>query len=118
MEQVYSLINSLHNRGIISDDVKTSLLEEYSHPIVFYDNLSVSYKGKTVALPNKMFALLKFMYENRNRYFSQDRLIQNVWEKDIIVDQRTVDVHICKLKTIFPDIPVKNKKRVGYGWMD
>jgi DNA-binding response OmpR family regulator len=45
-------------------------------------------------------------------------MFDNVWEPDVIVDGRTIDVHIAKIRKFIPSIPIVTKKRVGYAWIE
>ena len=111
-------IKHLYERGMIDDDAKEILLNELIDTVQFDDNsYSVCFNGKSKTLTKKVYELLRFLFNNKGRYYTQEDLIKNVWEKDIVVEPKTINVHICKIKKEFPSIPIKNKKRVGYGWM-
>jgi len=54
--------------------------------------------GVKVVLKPKEIQLLYFLLQNRNRVFSRDQLLEKVWEYDFMVDTRTVDVHVKRLR--------------------
>lgn len=78
----------------------------------------VSIKGKTFMLPLKEFELLAFLAAHPNQVFSRSHLIEKVWGIDFAGDERTVDVHIKRLRERFTgitdDFTIKTIRGVGY----
>jgi two-component system phosphate regulon response regulator PhoB len=58
----------------------------------------VSWKGKAIELTATEFKLLTLMAERRGRVQSRDQLLRDVWEYNSLVDTRTVDTHIRRLR--------------------
>ncbi|HXG49022.1 MAG TPA: winged helix-turn-helix domain-containing protein, partial [Methylomirabilota bacterium] len=58
----------------------------------------VTVKGKTVDLTATEFKLLAVLAQRRGRVQSRDQLLQDVWEYDNIIDTRTVDTHMRRLR--------------------
>lgn len=78
-------------------------------------NYTVTQAGeKSVVLPKKEFELLFFLAQTPNKVFSRDELLQKIWGADIYVLERTVDVHIRKLREKLGDSYIKTLKGVGY----
>ena len=75
---------------------------------------TVSVEGKQFTLPRKEFELLYFLAQNRNKVFSRDELLQNIWGTDVYVLARTVDVHIRKVREKIGDGYISTVKGVGY----
>jgi two-component system alkaline phosphatase synthesis response regulator PhoP len=69
---------------------------------------------KSVVLPKKEFELLFFLAQTPDKVFSRDELLQKIWGADIYVLERTVDVHIRKLREKLGDRYIKTLKGVGY----
>jgi two-component system alkaline phosphatase synthesis response regulator PhoP len=69
-------------------------------------------------LPKKVFNLLHYLISNKNKSISRDDLMQNVWEDDVIVGGRTVDVHIRKLRSLLPADYIKTSFGMGYTWVE
>ncbi|WP_221394781.1 response regulator transcription factor [Dyadobacter sp. NIV53] len=69
---------------------------------------------KSVVLPKKEFELLFFLAQTPNKVFNRDELLQKIWGADIYVLERTVDVHIRKLREKLGDSYIKTLKGVGY----
>ena len=56
--------------------------------------------GQPVKLSKKEFQLLKFFLGHRNRVFSRDRILDAVWGSDRYLEDRTVDVHVLRLRKL------------------
>jgi len=65
---------------------------------VHVDSLRVTVKGETLALGQTEFKILQLMLSNPNRVFSREQLLDNVWGVNNFVEERTVDVHILRLR--------------------
>lgn len=73
------------------------------------------FKGSLeIPLPKKEFELLFFLAQNRNRVFSRDELLLNIWGADVYVLARTVDVHIRRVREKIGEGYIKTVKGVGY----
>jgi two-component system, OmpR family, phosphate regulon response regulator PhoB len=55
-------------------------------------------KGKPVAVGPTEYRLLEFLMLSPGRVFSREQLLDNVWGNNVYVDERTVDVHIGRLR--------------------
>jgi len=74
--------------------------------------------NRTILLPLKEFELLSFLISNPSQVFSREQLIQQIWGIDYEGDERTVDVHVKRLRERFSkmtnDFQIKTVRRVGY----
>lgn len=78
----------------------------------------VSIDGNTLELGPTEFRLLNFLMENPNRVYSRGTLLDHVWGRNTYVEERTVDVHILRLrKSLAPwqyDKLIQTVRGVGY----
>lgn len=84
------------------------------------DGLLCKVDGKVVKLPRKEFELLALFLENPGRIFTREELLNRIWhEKSVVVD-RSVDVHITRLRgKIAPyGKNIVTRSGYGYGWQD
>ena len=71
-------------------------------------------KDQTITLPRKEFELFVLLTSKPNKVFKRDDILGKVWGNDVVVGDRTIDVHIRKLrKKIGPDY-FQTVKGVGY----
>ena len=73
------------------------------------------FKGKEeLMLPKKEFELLLLLSSKPGKVFTRDEIFQSVWDDNVIVGDRTIDVHIRKLREKIGDNYIKTIKGVGY----
>ena len=76
----------------------------------------ISYNGKQSTLPRKVTELIYYLVTNSGRIIRRDELLNNVWGDDVVVGDRTIDVHIRKIRQVFNFDCIKTVKGVGYQW--
>lgn len=72
------------------------------------------FKGEELYLPKKEFELLSFLMKKPGIVSNRDQILAEVWGDDTIVGERTVDVHIRKLREKIGDDYIRTIKGVGY----
>jgi DNA-binding response OmpR family regulator len=68
------------------------------HLVADFDAVSIAVDGAPIRLTRREFELLKYLVENRNRVLSRDRLLERVWGYDRMIETRSVDVHVGRLR--------------------
>ena len=82
-----------------------------------YDALSVSAAGQVFELPKKEFLLLFKLLSYPNKIFTRRQLMDEIWDMDSESDERTVDVHINRLRDRFrssEDFEIVTVRGLGY----
>jgi DNA-binding response OmpR family regulator len=69
-----------------------------AHLIADFDAVSVTVDGAPVRLTRREFELLRYLVQNKNRVVSRDRLLERVWGYERLVETRSVDVHVGRLR--------------------
>lgn len=98
----------------------TSLVEDKSKTIeigdlmIDKDNFRVSKKGQVFLLPKKEFDLLYLLASNTQKVFKREEILEKVWGNDVIVGERTIDVHIRRLREKLGDSAIQTLKGIGY----
>ena len=70
--------------------------------------------GKEISLPRKEFELMNLLISKPGRVFKREEILSKVWGTDTIVGDRTIDVHIRKLREKIGDDYFKTIKGIGY----
>jgi two-component system, OmpR family, alkaline phosphatase synthesis response regulator PhoP len=79
------------------------------------DNLSVRFStGKTLHLPKKEFTLISYLAEHAGQIFNRNDLLNRIWGEDVFIGERTVDVHIRRLREKIGEGYIITLKGVGY----
>ncbi len=74
--------------------------------------------GKEISLPRKEFELLNLLVSKPGRVFTREEIFNTVWGNDIVVGERTIDVHIRKLREKLGDNHIHTIKGIGYKFID
>ena len=86
------------------------------HLTADFDAVSVTVDGEPVRLTRREFELLRFLVENRNRVLSRDRLLERVWGYDRVIETRSVDVHVGRLRAKLGSAGAQIETVVGLGY--
>ncbi len=108
----------------VNSNLRKNSKEEKNLPVIIEtgplhinrDRYVVKLDGNEVVFPKKEFELLYFLANNPGRVFSRDALLKTVWGVDVYVVDRTVDVHIRKIReklANYSDL-IETIKGVGY----
>lgn len=82
--------------------------------IIDRERYLVLLNGEELQLPKKEFELLALLHSKPGRVFERDFILESVWGTDIVVGDRTIDVHVRKLREKIGDQYIKTVKGVGY----
>ncbi|MDD6794898.1 MAG: response regulator transcription factor [Clostridiaceae bacterium] len=81
-----------------TSDVDKQEVLHFNQIIIDASSYSVQYKGKDIKMPPKEFELLYFLASNKNKVFTREQLLCEVWGYDYPGDSRTVDVHVKRIR--------------------
>ena len=101
----------LKRRGITKD---TNAIIELGDIVIDKEKHLTTYKGQQVIFAKKEFKLLKLLISKPGKVFTREEILEKVWGTDIVVGDRTIDVHIRKLREKLADHYIKTVKGVGY----
>lgn len=110
-----SRINALLRRKgkiELSNNTKSSDL------VINREKYLIEKNGEVIHLPRKEFELLALLASRPHSVFERDVILESVWGTDIIVGDRTIDVHVRKLREKIGDNYIKTVKGVGYKFTD
>jgi DNA-binding response OmpR family regulator len=81
-----------------------------------FDAVDVAVDGAPIKLTRREFELLRYLVQNRNRVISRDRLLERVWGYDRLVETRSVDVHVGRLRNKLGTAGRQIETVVGLGY--
>jgi two-component system alkaline phosphatase synthesis response regulator PhoP len=96
---------------------RSDLLIESGDLIIDKERYLVVKKGVDIVLPRKEFELLSLLISKPEKVFSRNEIFDNVWGNNIVVGDRTIDVHIRKLREKLGDDCIKTVKGIGYKYV-
>ncbi len=86
--------------------------------VVDKEKYTITYKDVKHSLPKKEFELLALLASKPNKVFRREEILTEVWGDDVIVGDRTIDVHIRKIREKMDIGIIKTIKGVGYKYED
>ncbi|MEF9987844.1 MAG: response regulator transcription factor [Christensenella sp.] len=102
MDEMLLRVSALLRRANIANEHKLQLGEDVE---LDYDSLSLRAHGKIYELPKKEFYLLFKLLSYPKKIFTRQQLMDEIWGMDAEADERTVDVHIKRLREKFDEFP-------------
>lgn len=110
LRSLLSRLSALQRRGQKADPDQLTLasftIDREKYVLIMDD--------QEVRLPRKEFELLYLLASNNNKVVTRDRIFEAIWGKDVIVVDRTIDVHIRRLRKKIGSEFIQTVKGVGY----
>jgi len=107
-----SRINALLRRNLNLQEMEP--LTSIGDLIIDREKYVVVKKGKEIKLPRKEFEFLELLTSKPNKVFTREEIFEKIWGNDVIVGDRTIDVHIRRIREKLNDENIKTIKGVGY----
>jgi two-component system alkaline phosphatase synthesis response regulator PhoP len=107
LSKVESLLRRLHKNTPLNETTEKNL-------VIDREKFSIQLDGNKIILPKKEFELLELLSSRPGKVFNRDQILSIVWGNDTIVGERTIDVHIRKLREKLGDTYIRTVKGVGY----
>lgn len=109
----------LERRSIMIEDADTGSANKIvsGDLVVDKERYLIIKKGKDISLPRKEFELLSLLISKPEKVFTREEIFDRVWGENIVVGDRTIDVHIRKLREKLGDKYIKTVKGIGYKYV-
>ncbi|MBL4678786.1 MAG: response regulator transcription factor [Mucilaginibacter sp.] len=108
-----SRINAILRRNAPPEEVTDNKLE-IGDLVIDREAYLVYKKGEKVVLAKKEFELLYLLASKPGKVYTREVILKNIWEDSVVVTNRTIDVHVRKLREKLGDDCVSTVKGVGY----
>lgn len=109
-EQVITIINN------ITKSNSKRIVDEEDGVTVDLSSYSIEIDGKRKVAAKKIIQIAHHLLSNKTRTFTRQELLDDIWEEDVVVGIRTIDVHIRKLRILLDEKYITTVKGVGYRW--
>lgn len=105
-------------KRVDESEVATTAVPAPSALTIDSERFMIIKDGQEIVLPRKEFNLLKLLYSKPQKVFSREEIFNRVWGSDVVVGDRTIDVHIRKLREKIGEGHIITIKGVGYKYED
>ncbi|MCQ2958948.1 MAG: response regulator transcription factor [Bacteroidales bacterium] len=106
-------IQSLLKRNLQNDQDESQIIK-YEDIILDKEKFLVSVNNHSFSLPNKEFKLLELLISKPERVFTREEIYSLIWGSEIVVGDRTIDVHIRRLREKIGEKYIHTIKGIGY----
>ena len=108
-----SRINAILRRNAPAEETTDNKLE-IGELVIDREAYLVFQKGVKVVLAKKEFELLYLLASKPGKVYTREVILKNIWEDSVVVTNRTIDVHIRKVREKLGDDVISTVKGVGY----
>jgi len=108
--KVKSLLRRLNSGKSVEDQNMITV----GNLIIDREEYKITYCNQEMVLPKKEFELLYLLASKPGKVFKRDYILEKIWGLEVVVGNRTIDVHIRKLRSKLGDSKFKTIKGVGY----
>lgn len=115
VSKIKSLLKRSQLENNQNDDVGTKIIS--GDLVIDRERYIVSLKGREIFFPRKEFELLSLLISKPEKVFSREEIFDRIWGDNIVVGDRTIDVHIRKLREKLGDDYIKTIKGIGYKYV-
>ena len=127
VKEVIARVNAILNRCYPKVEQQEQLSDNEKQPgkkgnfihknlTIEYDNKMALIDGKEIVLTKKEYEILVLLTKNPNKIYSREDILQQVWKEESYVLDRTVDVHIARLRKKLGNCGEWIINRSGYGY--
>jgi len=99
------------NRTIAKSSINILTIKDLT---IDKEKVTVEVNGTKIDLAKKEFELLSLLASRPGKVFTREEIFRKIWGNDVIVGNRTIDVHIRKLREKIGDSYIKTSKGIGY----
>lgn len=101
-------------RRFNTDEESSSTILKINNLVIDRDEYKITHDKEEMVLPRKEFELLWLLASQPGKVFKREDILDKVWGSEVVVGDRTIDVHIRKLREKIGDDYFKTVKGVGY----
>ncbi len=117
ISKIKSLLRRLDKTGKLEEETPL-ILQVNDHFRIDRERYLIISNGKEITLPRKEFELLLLFTSKINKVFTREEIFTKVWGEDVIVGDRTIDVHIRKIREKIGNDYILTIKGVGYKFVN
>lgn len=108
LSRIQSLLKRSHQQEVPSQ------LVQYKDITIDKERFVVQVGNNSLTLPNKEFKILELLISKPERVYSREEIYSYVWGSEIVVGDRTIDVHIRRLREKLGEKYIFTVKKIGY----
>lgn len=128
LENLFNYFDSYGKGSFTTEEIKEIInkqIVDQVFPDIESNGISILPEERKVLIeseecyfPKKEFDLLYYLMQNKNKCMRRNEIISNVWGNDICVVDRTIDVHMRKIRNKIKVNCIRTVKTIGFTWVE
>lgn len=114
IKEVVARIKAILKRGNKANEDSNSI--SFNELKIDLKKKVTTVSGEAINLTRKEYEILSLLMKNMEQYISRDEILKRIWNDDVIVTERNVDVNIARLRKKIGEYGVNIKGKSGYGY--
>lgn len=114
--EVVARVKSVLRRSGGRTEVAPQSVVEFEELVLDLNRKQCTISGAEIPMTKKEFEILALLLQNRNTIFSRQDILRRVWDDEVVVVDRTIDVFITRLRKKIGDLGKHIVTRLGYGY--
>ena len=114
MKELVLRVKSVLRRSAAKEEENSTIV--YKTLVLDLKNMSCRIDGEEIQFTKKEFGIMKLLLSNSEKIFSRDEILDAVWEEDVCVVDRTIDVNINRLRKKLGEYGNNIITKQGYGY--
>jgi DNA-binding response OmpR family regulator len=115
LRELTARIHALLRRTAVAPAADVFVYKD-THLVADFGSVAISVDGRPVRLTKREFELLRYFAQNKNRLVSRDLLLERVWGYEQVVETRSVDVHVGRLRSKLGPAGRQIQTLIGLGY--
>lgn len=111
--RIKAIIKRIDSNTVMNNASRKLIFDDF---IIDLEAKELTIKGKKIILTKTEFEIIALLAENSERVFTREEIIDRVWKETTYITERTVDVHITRLRKKMGDYAAIITNRSGYGY--
>jgi len=115
LRELAARVRAALRKKVVAEEPRT-LVYRGPHLTADFDAVDIAVDGSPIRLTRREFELLRYLVQNKNRVVSRDKLLERVWGYDRLVETRSVDVHVGRLRNKLRGVGRQIETVIGLGY--
>ncbi|TLX78140.1 response regulator transcription factor [Labilibacter sediminis] len=116
LKELFARVKVALKRSVSASELKKTKILQVDQMILDLDSKIVTIDNEKVELTRKEFQILKLLFQNENKIYSREEILEKIWGDNVVVTDRTVDVNITRLRKKIKQYGEYLKNRPGLGY--
>ena len=118
VSRVKALLKRKGETAVVAPVIQNENTVAIGNLIIDKERYLIRINNEEMILPRKEFELLSLLVSKQGKVFTREEIYHSVWGENVVVGDRTIDVHIRKLREKIGNDHIKTLKGIGYKFVD